>query len=698
MTTQEMPSQRIDEPLYNSRIIKNYVEYVKAFYPVVDVDAILAHAWIATYELEDQGHWFSQWQVDRFHERVVQDTGDRGISRKVGRYVASSDALGALKQYALGFMSPGAAYWVVEKFAPHLTRASTLKTRKLKSNKFEVSVHTKPGVSQKPHQCENLMGQLEALSKLFTNKYAKIEHPTCIHKGGELCRYLITFEETTAFMWRGFRNHFILLGLLICLGLHFLVSSFSWWMVSLVFLCLFMGVAFYFERLENRELARKIEGQSEASKLLLDQINIRYNDAQLVKEIGQVTSRLLDVQKLLPAVIHSLEKRLDFDRGGIWMANRDRTRLVYSVGFGYSPEVEKLLIETSFRLDNPGSKGVVIQAFRQKRAFLVNDTAKIASELSPKSLEFLKATGTQSFICVPLVYEGESLGVLLADNIQSKRPLSQSDISLLSGIATQIAISIHNAMSYQQLKESEEREQSLRKLFEKYVPAPVIKRYVDSKAVDLFRGEEASITVLFLDIRGFTSSSETMDARDVVSFLNSFLEKCSFVVIEGKGHINKYTGDGFLAIFGAPEPLKDHVIQAFSTACKLLQIAKDFILGGQPMAVGIGIHTGRAILGNIGSQTKIEYTAIGDMVNTAARLQEFTRQFNDSPLIMSRAVWEELATHPDHRSRHESGKASDSGEEGRPGGLRVQSFLGRSAGAPRIRREGLVPLQRIKGV
>jgi class 3 adenylate cyclase len=697
MTTQDESSQRIDEPLYNSRIVRNYVEYVKQFHPLVDIDAILAHAWITTYELEDQGHWFSQWQVDQFHERLVQDTADREISRKVGRYVASSEASGALKHYALGFMSPGAAYWVVEKIAPHLTRASTLKTQKLKSNKFEVSVRTKPGVSQRPYQCENLMGQLEALSKLFTKKFAKIDHPTCIHKGGEICRYLITFEETPAFMWRGFRNHFILLGLLICLGLHFLISSFTWMVSMFLFAALFIGVAFYFERLENLELSRNMESQREASKLLLDQINIRYNDAQLVKEIGQVTSRLLDVQKLLRAVTHALEKRLDFDRGGVWLADRDRTRLDYNVGFGYSPEVEKLLIETSFRLDNPRSKGVAIQAFKQKRPFLVNDTTKIERDLSPKSLEFLNATGTQSFICVPLVYEGESLGVLFVDNLRSKRPLSQSDISLLTGIATQIAISIHNAMSYQQLQESQEREQSLRKLFEKYVPAPVIKRYVDSKAVDLFHGEEASITALFLDIRGFTSSSETMDARDVVSFLNSYFEKCSFMVTEGKGHINKYTGDGFLAIFGAPEPLKDHVAQAFSTACKLLQVAKDFILGGQPMAVGIGIHTGRAILGNIGSQTKIEYTAIGDTVNTAARLQEFTRQFNEFPLIMSRAVWEELVNDPDHGSITNLGRLQIRGKKEDLDAFGYNPFTGEGplSGA---QDEGLMPLQRIKGV
>jgi adenylate cyclase len=77
-------------------------------------------------------------------------------------------------------------------------------------------------------------------------------------------------------------------------------------------------------------------------------------------------------------------------------------------------------------------------------------------------------------------------------------------------------------------------------------------------------------------------------------------------------------------------------------------MSKKFILEGRPMKIGIGLHTGRAIVGNIGSQTKIEYTAIGDTVNTAARLQEVTKTYHEFPIIMSRCVWEALVDHPDH--------------------------------------------------
>jgi len=153
----------------------------------------------------------------------------------------------------------------------------------------------------------------------------------------------------------GFEKHLILAGLLICLALHFMISSFSWAIVTLLSGIVFLGVSLYFQHVENKELSKTVETQQEAVKALLDQINIRYNDAQLVKEIGQATSMLLDTERLLKAVVDAMQNRLDFDRGGIWLANREKSRLVYRVGFGYHSTVEEVLKKTDFHLDKPHS-------------------------------------------------------------------------------------------------------------------------------------------------------------------------------------------------------------------------------------------------------------------------------------------------------------------------------------------------------
>lgn len=687
----------MDEPLYNSRIIKIFVEFLNKYYPDADIDSVLKYAGMTRYEVEDQGHWFTQCQADRFHEILVKKTGNPNIAREAGRYAVSSGAMGAFRQYLLGLMSLTSLYLLMERIYPVMSRGADVKVKKVGSNKVEIVSTPKPGVDEKPYQCENRLGSFESAGKLFTKRLADIEHPSCFHKGDNCCRYIITWEETPSLIWKRIRNYSLLVSILACLALYFALPIMTW--VLFVLLCAFltMMVSFYAERLEKKDLAKTVETQGDAAKDLLEEINLRYNDAQLIKEIGQATSKLLNIEMLLKCVTDVMAKHLDFDRGGIWLANKEKTLLIYNTGYGYNPEVEGLLRNTDFHLDRPRSRGVAVLAFKQQTPFLVNDIGEIETDLSRRTLEFVQRIGTQSFICVPIVYEGESLGILFVDNPKSKKPLTQSDMSLLMGIAPQIAISIHNAISYQTIQESREREQNLRKLFEKYVPPPVIKQYVDSGETSLFRGEEASITALFLDIRDFTASSEAMDARDVVSFLNDYFERCSVLVSEENGHINKYTGDGFLAIYGAPEPFEHHTVLAFNAACKILEMSRTFILGGKPVELGIGLHTGRAILGNIGSQTKIEYTAVGDTVNTAARLQELTRLFQEFPIIMSRDTWNDLVGHPFHHAIKNLGVQEMRGKKEKLEAFGFKPLKDLPLSAAQGDR-GFIPLQRIKGV
>ena len=169
-----------------------------------------------------------------------------------------------------------------------------------------------------------------------------------------------------------------------------MISSFSWVIVTLLFGIVFLGVSFTFEQLEKKDLSKTVETQQDAVKALLDQINIRYNDAQLVKEIGQATSMLLDTERLLKAVVDAMQNRLDFDRGGIWLANREKSRLVYRVGFGYNAAVEEVLKKTDFHLDKPHSRGVAVQSFREQRPFLVNDVREIEKDISERSYAFIR--------------------------------------------------------------------------------------------------------------------------------------------------------------------------------------------------------------------------------------------------------------------------------------------------------------------
>ncbi|MBW1797661.1 MAG: GAF domain-containing protein [Deltaproteobacteria bacterium] len=414
--------------LYNSRIIKNYVEYANKVHPDVDIDSILNYAGIARYEVDDQSHWFTQAEVDRFHEILTEKTGDPNISREVGRYAASSQATGTLRQYALGFMTPGSAYWMLEKIASNLSRAYKLETRQIADDKMEVLVKPRPGIKEKPHQCENRMGLLESMAKLFTNNYAKVEHPDCIHRGAEVGRYIITWDKTPFLIWKQLRNYSSLAGIAACSGLFFVLPVMSW--VILVLGCALLTALFYFysAHLEKNELTKTVETQGDAAKDLLFEMDIRYKNVLLIKEIGQATSKIIDTDDLVKTVVNAMEKRLDFDRGMLMLANKNETRLLYRAGYGYSKEQERFLKQAVFHLDNPESKGVFVLSFKEQKPFLINDIAEIEEAFSKRSLELARQMGVRALICVPIVYEKRSLGILTIDNVRSKRILTRGHV------------------------------------------------------------------------------------------------------------------------------------------------------------------------------------------------------------------------------------------------------------------------------
>ena len=461
MTSPDNSRYTVTDPLYNSRLINNYVEYAKKFYPELDIASVLSYAGITSYEVEDPGHWFSQKQVDRFHKILIQETGSPHISREVGRHAAATQASSALRQYALGFLTPTSAYGMFEKLASKLGRAHSFKTKKIAKNKVKISVTVALGVNENQHQCENRIGLFEALAKLFTNKYAQIEHPDCLHKGADVCSYIVTWEKTPSLRWKLIRNYSLLFGGLGFLSLFFILPFNPWAVIGLLAALTILAFSLYCTNLEKREIVKTVETQGDAAKDLLDEMNIRYNNALLVQEIGQATSTILDIDKLINAVVTVMKRRLDFDRGMVMLSNQEKTRLMYAGGYGYTEEQEKLLQQTKFHLDRPESKGMFVLAFKKQKPLLLNDIDENGKDFSKRTLEVAKKMGVQSLICVPIIYEHKSLGILTVDNIKSKRHLTQSDMSLLMGVASQTAVNIIEAISFQKLQESEKKYRDL---------------------------------------------------------------------------------------------------------------------------------------------------------------------------------------------------------------------------------------------
>ena len=441
-------------PLYNSRNIKVWIEYLQRYHPEANLNAILTHSAIGMDEVEDQGHWFTQVQIDRFYESARQQTGDPEIARKAGRYIASCGGLGYFNQFAQGFLTTQTAYRLVAKIAGFFSKGAALTMRRIGPHQAEVISVPHPGIQEKPYQCENRTGLLEAIPQFFTGNLAKIEHPECWHHGDSQCRYLISWDRTASAVWKRVRNIIFVTGVGASLAILFFLPLPQWIFATSIIAIGVMGVWICQLYQSNLQLIRSVQTQSNQSSDYMDEMSMLYNDAVLIQEIGQAIANIRQKENLISAVTQAMEKSLSFDRGMIMLAIENRSKLLFVSGYGYGEDLEEFVRKTEFNLDKPGSKGFFVKAFHEQKPFLIRDLNALFEKLSTRSSRFADTVGANALVCVPIVYEKESIGILAVDNIHSKRPLRKSDISLLSGISSHIAVGLANARAFQKLTES----------------------------------------------------------------------------------------------------------------------------------------------------------------------------------------------------------------------------------------------------
>ncbi|MFC2085220.1 adenylate/guanylate cyclase domain-containing protein [Bacteroidota bacterium] len=197
-----------------------------------------------------------------------------------------------------------------------------------------------------------------------------------------------------------------------------------------------------------------------------------------------------------------------------------------------------------------------------------------------------------------------------------------------------------------ELKQKVEDQEKTLKLFVKYVPEPVVKKALSASEESMFDGEQRNVTVLFIDIREFTSISENLLPKEVVSLLNDYYSIMTEIVKRHHGTVNQYVGDEVFAVFGAPMETENNernaVYCAIDMIKKLEQLNNKYQQKfNREIKVGIGINAGEAVAGNLGSEEKIDYSITGDTVNTGKRIETIT-QDESNKILISNSVYQKV--------------------------------------------------------
>lgn len=264
-------------------------------------------------------------------------------------------------------------------------------------------------------------------------------------------------------------------------------------------------------------------------------------------------------------------------------------------------------------------RAVYEQAINSEKGLLTHNA--LVDERFDRSASVM-VRGIQSCMAVPLRTRNGAVGVLYVESISMSAAFSDDDLPLLDSIGSQAAILLDNAALLAKVRQEVERRAQL----SRFLSAAAVDEVLSGRLNLKMEGAAAEVTVLFADLRGFTTLSAAMKPEEVVRFLNQFFQEAVDAIERNAGTVDKFIGDCVMALWGAPLPKEGDARNACRAALELVERASRIRVGGKQLEIGVGVHTGPAVVGALGSKQRMDYTAIGATVNLSARLCGIARE------------------------------------------------------------------------
>lgn len=359
----------------------------------------------------------------------------------------------------------------------------------------------------------------------------------------------------------------------------------------------------------------------------MEENNIRQSRIHSLNSILKAINSNLKLQEILDLILDNAIKILHAERGFIVITGIIEGELIFKAGRNIEKntlESEGMQISRTITQDVIKSgKGIISHNAMSDPRYMQN----------PSIIHF----GLRSVIAVPLVVKEKSVGAIYLDNRFKNGIFNEDDFDFMNIFAHDCAIAMEQA----------------RLLDERNYIHEILKRYVSPSVADEIlkngldidiKGETREVTILFADIRGFTTLSEITPPHLLLKQLNELFESATSIIFKQRGTLFKYLGDGFMAGWGAPLEDDNHAENALNASIELLNALENlnkssWAQKGFPMIkMGIGIHSGIATAGIIGSYKRREYSIMGDTVNTAARLEALNKEYSSNLIISEQTL------------------------------------------------------------
>ncbi|MEG3974976.1 AAA family ATPase [Microcoleus sp. herbarium8] len=348
----------------------------------------------------------------------------------------------------------------------------------------------------------------------------------------------------------------------------------------------------------------------------------------VMKATSAISGEIL-LDKLLSSLMQILMESAGAQKGYLILSSQEKL-LIEAEG---AIDDEQVTVLHSIPVDNCQklSSAIVNYVARTQESVVLDDAARSGQFTNDP---YIQKHQPKSILCVPLINQSQIVSIVYLENNLTAGAFTPERVELLKVLSGQAAISIQNSKLYTEVRENENRLTQLNKAYERFIPYQFIQFLNKSSIIDVELGDQVQLemSVLFSDIRDFTTLSETMTPEDNFKFINSYLSRMEPVINENKGFIDKYIGDAIMALFSGEA---DHAVKAgIAMLHRLVEYNQIRANSGYvPIQIGIGINTGSLMLGTVGGQNRMDGTVISDAVNLASRVESLTKNYGVSLLI-----------------------------------------------------------------
>lgn len=638
---------------FNARIFKSYFDYIRDHYPDLDVRIICEKAGLDYEFLQNENNWVSCVFNLRLMKSLSDSIRDPQFHYKVGSYSVSKEGLGpALYNLGKNVFDVDYIYGNLWRLSSYLNKV--IKFDCLQRSKQSVVLNATPildGLDEYeaqslkqllPFVIQNTAGYYAALPRLKGLNDAVVD----IHEKGDLFEFRIKFPT------ENFRRLEALLALLgstiLSASVEYIWESWAWALTAFVTCLGLYGIVFSRRAILNlKSTAMDLEtnidlvnDQYKRLQITQEELDRRYLEAKALNAVSNHLVASSDENLVMENICKDLSEILSFDRVLIFLKDDLAHKLAFRAGYVGPIAARKLFGNLKFDIEIPSDDPTKIaNVFRARQPILIKNVKEHLQSLNEESRIALQASGSQSFIAVPIFSDDENFGVLLADNYVSSRRLSEADLGILTTVAQQAGIVLQKVRAQSSLEVAYSEIERLAASYSRFVPFKLIDLIGFQTVLDvnLKAGREYEMAIVFSDIRGFTSMSEAMPPSESVAFLNSYFSSLAPVFEQYGGIIDKFLGDGIMALFLDPES----AVQAAVEFQKRLVIYNQVNRSGNKrsfISAGVGIHFGKVLLGAVGYEDRMSISVTSDSVNLASRVDGLNKQFGVDMLCSSELV------------------------------------------------------------